>query len=276
MGFLLRQAGKDGGSWLLTGKLSALPGISIEKSIVSPKYDEPRSPVLVQIDWPPHLADKGLAVVACLRHEGFTYQPSLHWREIHDGDRENTIGNYHLLCGPGADRVARIQRNSLGLWQLSGPMPVPVYSPVSTPAQGVEPYKLDQIYMDLALQDPASTSRSVELLHGRNQLQKVAIVRHLKKLPEANHAERCELLAYASWSGLSSEQVFALGRAPVAPVSPLGMSETFMLRDYQCITPGSSPPTFEAKKDQPNVWIIRLPEELSREVTEKLKAKTKK
>jgi hypothetical protein len=34
--------------------------------------------------------------------------------------------------------------------------------------------------------------------------------------------------------------------------------------------------TFEAKKGQPNLWTVRLPDELTREVREKLKAETKK
>jgi hypothetical protein len=34
--------------------------------------------------------------------------------------------------------------------------------------------------------------------------------------------------------------------------------------------------TFEAKKGQLNLWTVRLPDELTREVREKLKAETKK
>ncbi|MGO8900962.1 MAG: hypothetical protein ACLQU5_21795 [Isosphaeraceae bacterium] len=39
---------------------------------------------------------------------------------------------------------------------------------------------------------------------------------------------------------------------------------------------GDAGATFGAKKGQPNLWTVRLPEELTREVREKLKAETKK
>ncbi len=39
---------------------------------------------------------------------------------------------------------------------------------------------------------------------------------------------------------------------------------------------GDAGATFEAKKGQPNLWTVRLPDELTREVREKLKAETKK
>ena len=49
-----------------------------------------------------------------------------------------------------------------------------------------------------------------------------------------------------------------------------------MIRDYQCIAAGGSPPSFEAKIGQPNQWTIRPLDELLHEVREKLKAETKK
>jgi hypothetical protein len=55
----------------------------------------------------------------------------------------------------------------------------------------------------------------------------------------------------------------------VIPSSPLGgirVSDSYW-RDAT---------TFEAKKGQPNLWTVRLPDELTRKVREKLKAETKK
>jgi hypothetical protein len=276
-GFLLRRAAKDGGSWLLTGKLSALPGTLIQKSIVCPRNDEPMAPVSIRIEWPPDLADKGLAVVACLRHEGFTYQPPLHWREVHDLDSESTIGIFHVLCGLGADRVLGVQRGSPGLWQLSANQPVPAYAPGSSiPSPGVEPYRPNQVYIDLALRGTATDPSSIQLLHGRNQLQKIAVVRPWKKLAAAKHAERFELLACASLIGPAFEPVLELGQPPEDAVSSLGLDGAYVLSNLQDITAGSSAPTYDAEKDQPNVWTFYLPDGLTHAVRETLKAQTKK
>ncbi len=273
-GFVLRQAAKDGGNWLLTGTLSVVPGTSITKAIVCPKANEPTAPVSVQVDWPPDMADKGLAVVLCLRHEGFTYQPPLHWHEFHDQDSAGNVGQFHVLCGSEANRVSRLQRGSPGLWQLSERAPVR-YSGGSMPDR-LEEYKSDQIYVDVALQATAGDPASVQLLHGRNQLLKVAVVRPVKPLAEGYHAERFKVLAYASLKGPAYEQFMELGQLPAGAVSALGIAGTFLLRDFQDITAASSPPTFDVNKNQPNLWTIHLPDELTQAVRVKLMAETKK
>ena len=83
-------------------------------------------------------------------------------------------------------------------------------------------------------------------------------------------------MAYASFIGPARETVWEFGKPPDHTVTTLGMDGSFMQRDYQEITAASSPPTFEATENQPNAWTIRLPDELSRAVREKLKAETKK
>ncbi len=207
-GFVLRRAAKDGGSWLLTGKLSALPGTSIGRSIVCPKTDEPMAPVSIHIEWPPDLADKGLAVVACLRHEGFAYQPPLHWREFLDYDSASTAGIKYVLCGPGANKVKRIQRGSPALWRLSGQSPIAGAAGSYSPAP--DPELTDQTYVDLMLKDQPSDPGSVRILAGRYQLQKIAVVRPWKTLESGNRGERLELVAYASLIGPATEQVILM------------------------------------------------------------------
>jgi hypothetical protein len=275
-GFLLRQGTKDGGSWVLAGTLNVLPGTSIAKSIVCPKCNGPTAPVSIHVDWPPDLADKGLALIAELRHEGFTYQPPLHWREVHDYDSENTIGVFHVLCGPKADRVTAVQKGSLGFWQVSGRLPVPGYTPApgsTIPAPVVE--QADRVCVDLVLQDQASDANRAQLLYGRNNLQKITIVRPLKKLGTTDRAERFELVARASFIGPAFEPVVELGEPPVDPVSSSGMPGTFLLREYQGIIAGESAPNFEARADEPNVWTIHLPAGLTQDIREKLKAGSK-
>ena len=267
--FQLKLAAKDGGSWLLTGILNALPGTSIQRSFVCPRADEPMVPVLIHVDWPSDLADKGLAVIARYQHEGYTYQPPLHWREVRDFDSDYTFSVFYVLCGPESDRVRGIQRSGPGFWQLSET------ESSAIPAEGEPPYRIDQVYVDLAVLDLSGDARQLQLLHGRNQLQKLAIVRPWTTFAEAKRAVRCELLAYASLNKPDREIVQEVIRPPVQPVSPFGSQNTFKLRDYQDITSASAPTTFEAKQDEPNVWTIHLPDELTRVVREKLKAGTK-
>ncbi len=267
--FQLQLPAKDGGSWLLSGIMNVLPGTSIQRSFVCPRPNEPMVPVSIHVDWPSELADKGLAVIARFRHEGYTYQPPLHWREVHEFDTDDTFGVFHVLCGPGADRERRVQRGSPGLWQLSG------LGSSAIQALGERPYRIDQVYVDLSLLDSTGDTGQVQLLHGRNQLQKLAIVRPWKTFAETKRAERCELMGYASLNKPGRETVVEVFPPPVQPVSSLGMDGSFRLRDYQDITSASTPPTFEAKQDQPNVWTIRLPDELTKAVREKLKAEKK-
>ena len=160
--FLLRRAAKDGGSWHLTGILSATPGTSIQRSFVCPRADEPMAPVSIHIDWPPDLANKGLALVARLRHEGFTYQPLRHWSEVHDYDSEDTTGVFHVLWGPKANRVDAGPRGSPALLAaLGNGAGADLCAGSTIPAPGVEPYEKEQVYVDLAdLIRPAIPVRS--------------------------------------------------------------------------------------------------------------------
>ncbi len=274
--FVLTRPAKDGGRWLTTAKLSVVPGSAIQKAIVCPTFDEPTAPVSVRIDWPPDLADKGLAVVAGLGHEGFTYQPPLHWNEIHDNESADNSGVFHLFCGPGAGRVVAVKRGGPVLWQLSENPAVPGAAAPGARAVGVEPYKTGQIYVDMALQPATSDHTSVPLLHGRNRLLKLAIVRPRKQLADATAAERCELLALLSFfSGPVHVQIIELSQPPESAVSFFGVAGPFMLRDFQAVSTSSPSPSFDVEKDQPNVWTIHLPDELTQAVREKLKGETK-
>jgi hypothetical protein len=78
-----------------------------------------------------------------------------------------------------------------------------------------------------------------------------------------------------------SEQVFELAQRPSDIVSSAkGVQATFV-NYVQGILASSlfrrdADTAFEAKKGQPNVWTVRLPDELTRAVREKLKAESKK
>ena len=55
------QFGLYSQAWGLNGTLNVLPGETIEKTIVCPRISEPHVPISVHVDWPPDLAEKGLA-----------------------------------------------------------------------------------------------------------------------------------------------------------------------------------------------------------------------
>ncbi len=286
--FNLRRPMKDG-AWIANGYLSALPGTSIEKAIVSPAKDEPTAPVVLRIDWPPDLADQGLSVVASLKHEGFTYQPPLHWIELHDFDSELSAGTRHVLCGPKAGTARRLQRGSPGFWSYASraestygpPGMSPGTAPVVSLPKGVAPspepkeYKLGQVYVDASLIDRSGEPGAIPMLHGRYELRRLIIVRAGKELSPGNNAKRFELVDLFSLNQAAYEQVPDYPDPPPGAVNSIGLAGSFILRQLQVITATALPQRFEARKDVDNTWTIHLPDELTTAVRRKLKDETK-
>ena len=101
-------------AWGLNGTLNVLPGETIEKTIVCPRV-RPRLPISVRVDWPPDLAEQRLATVVSFRHDGFTFQPPLHWNLLGStGD----FGKVSLFCEPGSRNIVRNGRGGPVFWRL--------------------------------------------------------------------------------------------------------------------------------------------------------------
>jgi hypothetical protein len=106
-------------SWISRGTLNVLPGTTIAKTIVCPRISDQKVPISVQIDWPPDLVERGLAIVTSFQHGGYTFQPPLHWQlsDNYPG------GRISFFCGPGSKNIVGIVQDGLTLWRLPAPAP---------------------------------------------------------------------------------------------------------------------------------------------------------
>jgi len=262
------------GTWRMTGTLNVLPGTTIANSIVCPRFSERYVPITVHAAWPPDLAERGLAIVASFQHEGFTYQPPMHWQLLDN----SPVGWIYVFCGPGPNTMTRIAGRGPTFWRLTTPASAPFVRNASD-LPDVKPLKRNQIYLDLLENDGAGDTKAVESLPGNYRLQKLAVILPRKDLATGSHGERCELVALVSTVGGFGQQVIELGRPPGEPVN--SADRAISINNFQGVSVPSlfgrdAIATFEAKKGQPNLWTVRLPDELTQAVREKLKAVTKK
>ncbi|MGA2700444.1 MAG: hypothetical protein ABSH35_05040 [Isosphaeraceae bacterium] len=98
-------------------------------------------------------------------------------------------------------------------------------------------------------------------------------MRPRKELAGGSHGERCDLVVLVL-PGSVYERVTYLTEPPGDTAIPT------LPRTLQGIRVSDSywrdATTFEAKRGQPNAWTVRLPDELTGKVREKLKAESKK
>ena len=82
--------------WSAVGTLNVVPGAKVEKAIVCPSTPLEQVTVKPRVEWPSDLASKDLLVAADFGHEGWSYQPSLHW----------SAGGFlwNVLCGPARNK----------------------------------------------------------------------------------------------------------------------------------------------------------------------------
>jgi hypothetical protein len=104
--FRLTRPSRGAISWRTIGTLNVLPGTKIERAIVCPDVTAGPIPVNIHLNWPADLAEEQLCVIASLTHQGFTYQPMIHWNLfIPYLMRPDGCSTRFVLCGPTKDRV---------------------------------------------------------------------------------------------------------------------------------------------------------------------------
>ena len=100
------------------------------------------------------------------------------------------------------------------------------------------------------------------MLPGNYQLRQIAIVRPRKELVAGFHGERFELVAFYPQSQELAEPIVELKKPPGDTES--WSSEVWAARSNVLSRPFGPQigATLEAKQGQPNVWSVRLPDEL--------------
>ena len=143
--------------------------------------------------------------------------------------------------------------------------------------------RFNTVYLDLPWLGSSEEPRSVTAMPGTYQIQQFWVVRPRRELRKGYRGERCELLFLSTaWPG--NERVTYRNKPPSpseeeAEPGPFGNAPAVALDAGFYVASHSywrKPASFEAKKGQPNVWTLRLPDELTRAVREKLGAETKK
>jgi hypothetical protein len=268
--YTLSRATDDGGTWRATGTLNVLPGTAEEKQIICPSVSPQRVPITVRVDWPPDLADQGLAVLATLRHGGFTYQPPLHWHLKDNNNPPTGAGTLSLLGGPGPKRLEEIAGRRFYFWNFVG---------VRTPAVEATGIKNDTTYVDLPGLDLARDSATVQALPGSYRLSGLVALRPLKEHTPGFHGERGQFIAFTG-PRFSEHQVQYFGATPSDQLNPLnGMNASNIGAVKPLLGSDSfwrdSASRFEARVGQPNEWTIRLPDELCRALRQQLNEEKK-
>jgi hypothetical protein len=265
-GFRLYRFGEGGETWEAHGKLNVLPGTTITKTIICP---EPKRVTLTSsVDWPADLANQGLVVLATLGHQGYSYQQALRW---------NSYGSLLLLERPDPECLLKVREGNYYVWKFAG------VATTATIDAGLKPGKT---YLDLKRSDPAGgpkppgDPRDVAVLPGTYSLQQLMVFRPLKEHAANFHGVRSEFIAYSAPPS-QQYQLFALAAPPSDESNPLNR-ENAGGNIMASLTPvpaadsyWRNSPTFKSRKDQPNHWTIRLPDELIKAVREKLKDEKK-
>ena len=151
-----------------------------------------------------------------------------------------------------------------------------------TPLPDVKPFKRGQVYLDLPDVDLAVEPRPAQSLPDTYRLWKLAVVRPRKELAAGSHGERCELVVLVLPGSVYEGATYLTEppgdtAIPTVPPTLQGFRGSNPLKGIRVSDSyWRDATTFEAKKGQPNLWTVRLPDELTREVREKLKAETKK
>jgi len=71
--------------------------------------------------------------VTSLQHDGFTFQPPLHW---YLSDSSSGPGRISVFCGPGSKKIVGIEQGVPTYWLLP-----PVMGQQETPLPDVKPFK---------------------------------------------------------------------------------------------------------------------------------------
>jgi hypothetical protein len=264
--FLLTRPMADQTQWRTLGKLNALPGTTIEKTVVCPPLPEERMPISVRIDWPSDLKSKELYVAVGVSREPVEYQPPLRWRW--SSPYGSVIRQVLVVSSGGApaerSRMMSIhpptfwnnmQRNGLNEGQ-SRPM---LLAALDSPS-------------------PNEGATQVHLEAGEYRCDRLIVLEPASPHEDQNPIEDFRLLALAAktqqnWTYRTYDVPMDVTRIPSVrpsfgntlfpddPVSP----------DYWNTRAGP----LIVEKGKPNEWVITMPEELLAKVRERLKDEKK-
>ncbi len=264
-------------TWQMSETFNVLPGTTIEKTIICPRNSPEYVPISVRVEWPPDLVESSLGVVAKFSHNGFTYQPPLRWWHTYSAPAPGRIS---FLCGQGSKAMVAIEPGGFSYWMRQGDGTGLPLESLGTDARG---YKFGQVYLELPWLGSSGEPGSATAIQGTYQIEQLAVVRPRKELRGGFRGERCELLVLSSAWGMGVRVMYRSeppGQSEKEPGDGINGPTPMASLDANYYVASNSywrkPATFEVKQGQPNVWSIRLPDELTRAVRNKLKGETKK
>jgi hypothetical protein len=236
--------------WSAVGTLNALPGTRIENEIVCPRRPLPHVAVKPRVEWPPDLAGKKLVLLASLGHDGLTFESPLRW----------TAGFFwwHVLCGPDKPQARTVvgQGTLWGLAQLDESVPLSAMP----------------VYCDVRLVGPDRPgSEAVSMEPGTYKIRHLVVLKpsSLPQKPEGDRA-RFQLVATTTWGGTQTVKLFSQ-----PPDDPDSESNQFQRQETGVRVSAKSWDSISgdlrADEGKVNEWTIRLPDELTAAIRDKLK-----
>jgi hypothetical protein len=262
--FSLWSKGYERDSWRAIGKLNVLPGSNVEKTIVCPRFPLGNVPVTIRVDWPPDLAEQELQVAIELHHQGFDYEPPLRW--IAD------IPTTNVLCGSGSKLVME-SFPGLFFWRHS-----------NGSESGIarrKPVKTDQVFVDVRGSNSGNSGAPVALRLGKYAIESLVVMKPVSPPATLSGGRR---YALHSWSGArqKSRAVLIYDNPPDDRNNPVnGMLISFRGQENLSGVPVSDDhwnaikSNLEAVEGKSNEWTITLPEEMVKEVRERVKVDLK-
>jgi hypothetical protein len=263
-------------SWYMQGKLNVGLGNKIEKAIICPRIPPIEPALKIQIDWPPDLAGKDLTALAVFRHKGFHYQPPLHW-SLGPGPGSGWWSNRACFVTENEKRAAEVNVNGYYYWRLANTSETGMEVAKSP---GANLIRQNQVYLDVAGLDLSRAPMPITWHEGAYDMVMIAVVKPTKNLAPSFHGERCALLALAGRRFLQ-ESAHVLQEPPTDKTNPWNGAGGYGQKPFDVLPIGDSywkevEPRLVVKRDQPNVWTIHLPDELTKAAREKLRTLSEK
>jgi hypothetical protein len=275
--FTLHRDLEPGKAWSARGTMNVKLESSIDKTIICPKVPADDLDVKFHIIKPKDFDDRDLKIIAGFEHQGFTFQPPIHWQlqsySFTPGFAYNAPSTYLVGEAEGVGIVLR-DPHQVKFWAfLDGSVSGRVQAdPVKAPAFLSSPH----LFADVL--DPRSENgRKLGpkgWMPGTYRMTQLVIGRPSKYQRATFPGQRFDVMSFAYnqnqrlvVSKLEAPPGYPSGRQDRTP--NFGQLELDNPLDIDRLLPEDQR-LFQAESARPNDWTIRIPDELVKACREKL------